>query len=96
MFEKKRVWYIIAMTGCFCCSNENFKQGFYFNPEEPQAIIDKWRNGEGNPLASQFARYGRYELADTIAEILPDGRIIVNGSVFGPEENVKYPGRMYD
>lgn len=43
MFPKKKLWYIEAMTGCSCCAYENFDQGFYDNPDEPQAIIDKWK-----------------------------------------------------
>ena len=56
-----------------------------------QAIIDKWSKGIDNPLASQYAKYGRYYLGEEEAEVLPDGRIIVGDKVFGPEENVEYP-----
>ena len=91
MFKRKRVWWIEATTGCSCCSYQNFNQGFYFNKEEPQAIINKWSKGIDNPLASQYAKYGRYYLGEEEAEILPDGRIIVGDKVFGPEENVEYP-----
>lgn len=49
MFEKKKVWYIECRTGCSCCADENFDQGFYDNPERPQALIDKWLTGDGNP-----------------------------------------------
>ena len=86
MFETKKVWYIECRTGCSCCANENFDQGFYDNSKEPQAIIDKWNKGDGNPLASQYARYGRYHLCETEAEILSDGRWIVDGTVFGADE----------
>ena len=91
MLEKKKVWWIEATTGCFCCSYQNFNQGFYFNKEEPQAIIDKWSKGIDNPLASQYAKYGRYYLGEEEAEVLSDGRIIIGDKVFGPEENVEYP-----
>lgn len=94
MLEKK-VWWIEATTGCSCCAYQNFNQGFYFNKEEPQAIIDKWSKGIDNPLASQYAKYGRYYLGEEEAEILPDGRIIVGDKVFGPEENVEYPANIY-
>lgn len=36
--------------------------------------VSKWLKGNGNPLASQFAPYGRYNIYKTEAEILPDGR----------------------
>lgn len=91
MFEKKKVWYISCSTGCTCCSDQNFDQGFYNNPDEPQALIDKWLSGNGNPLASQYAKYGRYRLCETEAEILPDGRWIVEGTVFDADE-VEYAG----
>ena len=91
MLEKRKVWWIEATTGCSCCSYQNFNQGFYFNKEEPQAIIDKWSKGIDNPLASQYARYGRYYLGEEEAEILPDGRIIVGDKILGPEENVEHP-----
>ena len=91
MLEKRKVWWIEATTGCSYCSYQNFNQGFYFNKEEPQAIIDKWSKGIDNPLASQYAKYGRYYLGEEEAEILPDGHIIVGDKVFGPEENVEYP-----
>ena len=94
MFEKKKVWYIECRTGCSCCADENFDQGFYDNPEEPQALIDKWLTGDGNPLASQYARHGRYILHETKAEILPDGRWIVKGKVFDADE-VEFPGVIF-
>lgn len=94
MFEKKKVWYITCSTGCSCCANLNFDQGFYDNPEKPQAYIDKWRKGDGNPLASQYAPFGRYSLIETEAEILPDGRWIVDEKVFAADE-VECPGVIY-
>ena len=95
MLEKKKVWWIEATTGCSCCAYQNFNQGFYFNKEEPQAIIDKWSKGIDNPLASQYAKYGRYYLGEEEAEVLPDGRIIVGDKVFGPEENIEYSANIY-
>lgn len=95
MFEKKKLWYISASTGCSCCSYQNFDEGFYDNPDEPQAIIDRWSKGINNPLASQYAKYGRYHLVEVEAEVLPDGRIIVDDTVFGPGENVDYVSNIY-
>ena len=88
MFEKRTVWWIEAITGCTCCADQNFDQGFYFDEETPTALVERWRRGDGNPLASQFAKYGRYRIRSAEAEILPDGRMIVEGTVFGPNENV--------
>ena len=91
MFEKKKVYWIEATTGCSCCAYQNFNQGFYFDKDEAQGVIDKWSKGINNPLSSQFAKYGRYYLGEEEAEVLPDGRIIIGDKVFGPEENVEYP-----
>lgn len=81
MFPKIDVWYISASTGCSCCSYENFIQGYYKNEEEPNAIVSNWLKGIDNPLASQYAKYGRYSIYKTEAEVLPDGRLIVEEKV---------------
>ena len=94
MFEKKQVWWIECRTGCSCCADENFDYGFFLNEEEPKALIGKWSKGIDNPLASQYAKYGRYYLDSSEAEILPDGRWIVEGTVFEPDE-VEYPQHIY-
>ena len=94
MFEKKKVWWIECYTGCSCCADQNFDIGFFLDEEEPKAFIEKWSKGIGNPLASQYAKYGRYHLASSEAEILPDGRWIVEGTVFEPDE-VEYPQHIY-
>lgn len=94
MFEKRDVWYIEARTGCTCCANDNFEQGFYFNEEEPKKIIEEWNKGNGNPLGSQFAKYGRYHLCKAEAEMLPDGRMIIDNTVFDADE-VENVGRIY-
>ena len=90
MFEKKKVWWIECRTGCSCCADENFDYGFFLNEEEPRALISKWSKGIDNPLGSQYAKYGRYYLDSSEAEIFPDGRWIVEGTVFEPDE-VEYP-----
>lgn len=95
MFETKKVWYIECITGCTCCAGDNFDQGFYDNEEEPKAIIERWSKGDGNPLASQFAKYGRYYLHECEAEILPDERWIVEGTVFDADEVADFPGVIY-
>lgn len=82
MNGKMDVWYIECSTGCSCCSYENFTQGFYTSEESVNEVVGKWRKGEGNPLASQYARYGRYYIVKKEAEILPDGRMIVENRVY--------------
>jgi hypothetical protein len=80
--DKITVYFIEARTGCTCCSYENFMEGPYTDKDDAQAIIDKWSAGDENPLASQFAKYGWYHLETYEAELLPDGRIIVDDRVF--------------
>jgi len=86
MFEKIDVWYIECSTGCTCCSYENFDQGFYKNEEDANLIANNYRNGVENPLASQYAKYGHYKVTKAEAELLPDGRIIINDNVFSVEQ----------
>jgi hypothetical protein len=81
----RKIYTIDASTGCTCCSGENFEEGPYTDPDQPQAIIDRWRRGDDNPLASQYARYGRYSLREYTAEELPGGRFIIGDRVWGPE-----------
>jgi hypothetical protein len=45
------------------------------------------------PLASQYAKFGRYHLNSGEAEFLPDGRMLLEGSVFEPDE-VEFVGRI--
>ena len=91
MLEKKKVWYIYCATGCSCCANENYYQGFWDNPDVPNTKINEWLAGKGNPLASQYARYGRYTLYETEVEILPDGRWIVDSEIFDAND-VEFSG----
>jgi hypothetical protein len=86
------VWYIVCSTGCTCCAYENFDQGFYKVREDAGDQVQKWLQGEDNPLASQYARYGRYRVVETQAEILPDGRWIVDGRVYAED----YFGKLDD
>lgn len=79
------LWYIECRTGCSCCSDQNFNIGFYKTIEEAGVVVEKYRRGEGNPLASQYAKYGRYEVHSCKAEILPDGRMIISDEVFSKD-----------
>ncbi len=84
MGSKKDVWYIDCSTGCSCCSYENFEQGFYYSEAEAKDVVAKYRRGEGNPLSSQYSKYGNYYIRKSEAEILPDGRMIVESRVYSP------------
>lgn len=80
------VWYISCSTGCTCCAYEDFDWGFYISEEEANNQANQWREGKDNPLASQYARYGRYRVVKAQAEVLPDGRLIVDRMVYDPIE----------
>lgn len=80
--ETVSVWYIVCETGCLCCSYKNYNLGYWTNPEEPKQLIAKWLRGEDNPLASQYYPYGKYALVETQAEILPDGRVIIDDTIY--------------
>jgi len=73
-----KLYYIECSTGCTCCSNENFTQGFYLTKELADDEVAKYKLGIGNPLASQYAKYGRYRVVEVEAEELEDGRVVVN------------------
>lgn len=90
----KHVYWISCSTGCTCCADQNFDYGFYLNREDAEAQAEAWRNGIHNPLASQYAKYGRYHVEEDDAEVLPDGRWIVAGTVFDTDE-IEYLGTLY-
>jgi len=89
MFQKKDVWVMFCKTGCTCCSDENFAQGFFNSAEEAQALMDEYLQGIGNPLTSQFSKYGRYSIAKYEAEILPDGRMIVGDRIYDQSDYIE-------
>lgn len=89
--KTKNLFFIRATTGCSCCSYENFVRGPFTNAnlDEAKATIERWQKGDGNPLASQYSRYGNYRLIEKEGEELPDGRFIVEGVVWGPDVDDK-------
>lgn len=82
-----KIFILSASTGCSCCSYENFERGPYTEETKyiAEADIAEWRKGNGNPLASQYARYGRYSLDEHQAEEISGGRFIIGDKVWGPE-----------
>jgi hypothetical protein len=87
MFPKIKLWYMYCSTGCSCCANENFYQGFYKTEDEASKIKEEYKRGNGNPLASQYSKYGNYKIHETEAELLPDGRMIINNSIVLPQDH---------
>ncbi len=81
---KKTIWLIECGTGCTCCNYENHIRGPYDSEETAQRRIDYY-NSKGSkfwPLASQYARRGRYDIEKCEAEILDDDRYIVDDQVY--------------
>lgn len=78
---KSKMYYIRCRTGCSCCSYENFSRGLFLSSEAAQAEIDKYLSGKDFPVCSQFAKYGVYRINECDAETLPDGRIIIDGTM---------------
>lgn len=86
MFPKRTIYAVYLQTGCSCCHDDNYTEG-PFTLEEAQAFIDKAIYGDGPPpIASQYARRGRYDILEIEIEELPDGRIIAYDKVWDPKE----------
>lgn len=82
MFDKIKLYTICCKTGCTCCAGDNFHRGFYKDAETALAVVAEYRRGIGYPLASQYARYGIYAVQEHEAELLPDGRVVIDDRVF--------------
>jgi len=78
------------MTGCNCCRDKNFDRGFYKSKEEAMKVKEEYSNGIGNPLSSQYAKFGLYFINECEAEVLPDGRIIIEDRVFSSQDYFGY------
>lgn len=79
--KQTKAFVIYCSTGCTCCSSENHYRGPFSSREIAERRADDYH--KARILASQYARNGRYEIEEHEAEILPDGRIIVDNTVFG-------------
>lgn len=68
-------------TGCSCCSDDNH----YCGPYSTREVANRWKQDFHNrkKLASQYAENGRYTIEEHDAEILPDGRVIIDSRIFG-------------
>ena len=79
--EKIKAFIINCRTGCTCCSYENFSEGFFKTQEDAERRIKRYLSGKDYPLASQFAKYGTYNVEEVILEDLKDGRFIVDNRI---------------
>lgn len=75
-FEKTKIFIIYCSTGCSCCSGDNHYRGPYKTREEAEKAAAGFR--ERSLLSSQFSATGNYSIEDRDAEILPDGRLIID------------------
>lgn len=80
MSEQTKAYVIYCSTGCSCCSSDNHYRGPFSSIEVAEERRKQYYKSK--VLASQYARNGRYEIEEYDAEILPDGRIIVDDTVF--------------
>lgn len=75
-----KAYVIECRTGCSCCASENHYRGPYSSREVAEKRAAYFH--ETRLLASQYARNGVYHINEVDVEVLPDGRIIVNNTVF--------------
>jgi hypothetical protein len=81
LFDKIKVWFLRASTGCTCCADENFEAGPFKTEADAQERADTYRRT--SRLASQYSPTGNYFVSDPVdAELLPDGRIIAEDRVY--------------
>lgn len=75
-----KIYLIYCSTGCSCCCDENHYRGPYKSKEDAEKRISYFYSKDSKfwPLASQYARCGRYSIEEHSYEKLPDGRVIIN------------------
>lgn len=74
-------WFVHCETGCSCCRDENHYRGPYASLEDAERRRAFFQT---HPiLGSQYAPKGRYCIGEPCtAELLPDGRVIIESRVF--------------
>ena len=78
MLPAQNVYFVYASTGCSCCNYENHYRGPWRSRDAAEAMIARYH--ADRLLASQYARNGRYTVEERQAELLPDGRLIVENN----------------
>lgn len=68
---------IECRTGCTCCADENHHRG----PFSTREVAEKAKEAylDMRLLASQYADRGVYHISEASLELLPDGRMIIDG-----------------
>lgn len=73
--------YVIeCRTGCSCCSYDNHYRGPYKTKEDAENRIKYFMSGDYYPVASQYAKRGRYSIEEVTIEEISGGRFIINDS----------------
>jgi len=82
--SSRTLWFIYCQTGCSCCRRENHYTGPWSSEALAQAAAAGYEDTKR--LASQWAPNGEYSIEEKEAEVLPDGRLIIGGTVLDPDE----------
>lgn len=82
-----KAFIIDCSTGCSCCSGDNHYRGFYEDKETAERRISYFLSPESKywPVASQFARRGRYGVREVDVELISDNRYILFDEVIHGE-----------
>ncbi len=78
-----KVYSIHCQTGCSCCNNENHSLGLFESSEDAQRRVTFFLdpNANNNPIGSQYARKGRYDIMELEAEPIAGDRLIIGSRV---------------
>lgn len=84
------VYFVDCSTGCSCCQGEDHERGPFSSREIAEERIARYRSLP--LLASQYAKRGSYRICEREAEVLPDGRLIVDHHVYQKIVDEATPG----
>jgi len=75
--------FIHCRTGCTCCSDDNHYRGPYATRADAERRVNFFLvpTAVNNPVASQYARKGCYEIVEEPVEMLGNDRIIIGERV---------------
>ena len=82
---------IVCKTGCM---EDSHYRGWYETKESAQARIDRFLAGIDYPVASQYARRGRYHIEECIFEPISKNRIIVDSNKLIASAGISFPKRI--
>lgn len=75
--------FIYCRTGCTCCSDDNHYRGPYATLEAAQRRVNFFLEPTAinNPVASQYARKGCYEIVEEPVDRIDETRVIIGSRV---------------